>query len=211
LTLLSSKMNSGGGLKKPSPPGFRKPLPAFGLAVVALGRPELDLAVPETVGPLLAAAAPDIVINAAAYTAVDQAEREPEKANAINAAGAGAVAVAARALGVPMIHLCTDYVFDGRKTTPYVEEDSVEPTSVYGVSKLAGERTIAASLSNYVILRTAWIYAPYGKNFVRNDAGAGPDPRRSPCCCRLVWLSKLCARHCGSHRNHRSQPSKRTR
>jgi dTDP-4-dehydrorhamnose reductase len=141
--------------------------PAFGLTVVALGRPELDLAVPETVGPLLAAAAPDIVVNAAAYTAVDQAEREPEKANAINAAGAGAVAAAARALGVPMIHLSTDYVFDGRKTTPYVEEDPVEPTSVYGVSKLAGERTIAATLSNYVILRTAWVFAPYGKNFVR--------------------------------------------
>jgi dTDP-4-dehydrorhamnose reductase len=141
--------------------------PAFGVEVVSLGRPELDLAVPETVEPILRAALANIVVNAAAYTAVDQAEREPEQANAINALGAGTIATAARTLGIPVIHLSTDYVFDGNKAAPYVEEDQAAPTSIYGASKLAGERAVAAAHSNYVILRTAWVYAPYGKNFVR--------------------------------------------
>ena len=135
--------------------------------IIHLGRPQLDLAVPETVEPALKAAAPDIVVNAAAYTAVDQAEREPEIASAVNGTGAGAVAEAARALGVPVIHLSTDYVFDGNKTSAYVEEDLVAPASVYGASKLAGEQAVAAATDDHVILRTAWVYAPYGKNFVR--------------------------------------------
>ncbi len=133
--------------------------PAFGVEVVSLGRPELDLAVPETVEPILRAALANIVVNAAAYTAVDQAEREPEQANAINALGAGTIATAARTLGIPVIHLSTDYVFDGNKAAPYVEEDQAAPTSIYGASKLAGERAVAAAHSNYVILRTAWVYA----------------------------------------------------
>jgi dTDP-4-dehydrorhamnose reductase len=127
----------------------------------------LDLAVPATVQPALEAAAPDIVVNAAAYTAVDQAEREPVIAAAVNGAGAGSVAEACHSLGVPIIHLSTDYVFDGDKKSPYVEEDLVAPASVYGVSKLAGEKAVAAATNDYVILRTAWVYAPYGKNFVR--------------------------------------------
>jgi dTDP-4-dehydrorhamnose reductase len=139
----------------------------LGVEVVPLGRPELDLAVPETIGPALSAAAPNIVVNAAAYTAVDQAEREPQKANAINATGAGAVAAAARALGAPIIQLSTDYVFDGLRAVPYTEKDEVAPTSVYGASKLTGERLVAAIAFDHVILRTAWVYAPYGKNFVR--------------------------------------------
>jgi dTDP-4-dehydrorhamnose reductase len=139
----------------------------FGVEVIPVGRPELDLTSPETVASVLAAAAPSIVVSAAAYTAVDQAEREPEKAQAINATGAGAVAAAARALGVPVIHFSTDYVFDGRKGTPYVEEDLVAPACVYGASKLAGEQAVAAATADHVILRTGWVYAPYGKNFVR--------------------------------------------
>jgi dTDP-4-dehydrorhamnose reductase len=141
--------------------------PVLNAEVINLGRPQLDLAVPETVGPALKAATPDIVVNTAAYTAVDQAEREPEIAAAVNGTGAGAVAEAARALGIPVIHLSTDYVFDGNKTSAYVEEDLVAPASAYGASKLAGEKAVAAATDEHVILRTAWVYAPYGKNFVR--------------------------------------------
>jgi dTDP-4-dehydrorhamnose reductase len=141
--------------------------PVLDLEIISLGRPHLDLAAPATVQPALEAAAPDIVVNAAAYTAVDQAEREPDLATAVNGVGAGFVAEACCALGVPMIHLSTDYVFDGDKKSPYVEEDPVAPASVYGHSKLAGEKAVAAGTNDHVILRTAWVYAPYGKNFVR--------------------------------------------
>jgi dTDP-4-dehydrorhamnose reductase len=141
--------------------------PALNAEIIQLSRPELDLSRPATVGPALNAAAPDIVVNAAAYTAVDQAEREPELAAAVNERGAGLVAEASKALGVPVIHLSTDYVFGGNKTNAYVEEDSVAPATTYGASKLAGERAVAAATGQHVILRTAWVYAPYGKNFVR--------------------------------------------
>ena len=140
---------------------------AQGVEVVALGRPHLDLAVFETIEPALRAASPDIVVNAAAYTAVDQAEREPEIADRINAKGAGAIAEAAEALQLPIIHLSTDYVFDGEKVNAYVEEDPVAPATAYGASKLAGERAVATANRDHVILRTAWVYAPWGKNFVR--------------------------------------------
>jgi dTDP-4-dehydrorhamnose reductase len=141
--------------------------PMLGIDVFAAGRPELDLALPETVLPALSAARPDIVVNAAAYTAVDQAETESEQANAVNATGAGAVAAAARALGLPIIQLSTDYVFDGEKPAPYTEEDPPAPATVYGRSKLAGEKEVAAASPDHVILRTAWVYSPHGKNFVR--------------------------------------------
>jgi dTDP-4-dehydrorhamnose reductase len=145
--------------------------PQLGVTILPLGRPELDLAAPKTIGAALSAAVPHVVVNAAAYTAVDQAEQEAERATAINAAGAGAVAAVAQTLGVPVIHLSTDYVFDGLKGTPYHEGDAVAPASVYGASKLAGERAVAALATNHVILRTAWVYAPYGKNFVRTMLG----------------------------------------
>jgi dTDP-4-dehydrorhamnose reductase len=141
--------------------------PALNLEIINLGRPQLDLGVPQTVAPALNAAAPDIVVNAAAFTAVDQAEREPDLASAVNGIGAGAVADAARELGVPVIQLSTDYVFDGHKTSAYVEEDLVAPATAYGVSKLAGEQAVTAAAGKHVIIRTAWVYAPYGKNFVR--------------------------------------------
>src|SRR5438132_4147886 len=128
------------------------------VTVIPIGRPDTDLGVPKTIEPALHAAAPDIVVNAAAYTAVDQAEREPEIARLVNAKGAGDVAAAARALHVPVIHLSTDYVFDGDKKSAYVEDDPVSPKSVYGATKLAGERAVAAATSDYVILRTAWLY-----------------------------------------------------
>ncbi|ESX88745.1 dTDP-4-dehydrorhamnose reductase [Mesorhizobium sp. LNJC405B00] len=138
-----------------------------GIEVVTLGRPVLDLARPDTVFDALAAARPDIVVSAAAYTAVDQAEDEPDLAFAVNAVGAGKVAEAAAKLGVPVIHLSTDYVFDGTKDGAYVETDATAPLGVYGASKLAGELAVAAVNPRHLILRTAWAYSPFGKNFVR--------------------------------------------
>ena len=110
---------------------------------------------------------PDVVINAAGYTAVDKAEDDKEAAFAVNRDGAGFVAAAAKAAGAPVIHLSTDYVFDGSKQAPYRETDPTNPLNVYGDSKLAGEIAIASSTSNYVILRTSWVCSPIGHNFVK--------------------------------------------
>lgn len=135
--------------------------------IVALGRPELDLSDALTIDGALSAAAPDLVVSAAAYTAVDQAEDEPELARAVNAIGAGAVARAASQLGVPVIHLSTDYVFSGDGTEPYFESDATGPLGVYGQTKLEGEHAVQDANSQHIILRTAWIYSPFGKNFVK--------------------------------------------
>ncbi|HZZ90299.1 MAG TPA: dTDP-4-dehydrorhamnose reductase [Caulobacteraceae bacterium] len=146
---------------------------AAGAPDVVLGcaaRPDVDLTRPETIAPALAAFGPDLVVNPAAYTAVDQAESEPDLAFAVNRDGAGAVAAAAHALGAPIIHVSTDYVFDGEKAGPYLETDAPAPRTVYGRSKLAGEAAVAAAAPRHVILRTAWVYAPWGRNFVRTMA-----------------------------------------
>jgi dTDP-4-dehydrorhamnose reductase len=136
--------------------------------VVAFGaRPEVDLAQPASIAPVIAAFRPDLVINPAAYTAVDKAESELDLAFAVNRDGAGAVAAAAAACGAPVIQISTDYVFDGAKAEPYVESDPVAPQGVYGRSKLEGEQVVAAANPRHVILRTAWVYAPFGANFVR--------------------------------------------
>nr|WP_278514155.1 dTDP-4-dehydrorhamnose reductase [Brucella anthropi] len=137
------------------------------LQVIALGRPELDLAKPETVHNAIEAIKPDFVISAAAYTAVDLAEDERELAFAVNATGAQAVAEAAKACNVPVIHLSTDYVFAGDADDPYVESEVTGPRSVYGRSKLEGERLVAQANPQHIILRTAWVYSPFGKNFVK--------------------------------------------
>lgn len=137
------------------------------LEIVSLGRPELDLVRPETVSKALRDAKPDVVVSAAAYTAVDKAESEPEIAFAVNLDGAKAVAQAANELGVPVVHISTDYVFDGTKATAYVETDPTGPSSVYGHSKLEGENAVAASNPDHAILRTAWVYSEYGNNFVK--------------------------------------------
>jgi dTDP-4-dehydrorhamnose reductase len=131
------------------------------------GRPDVDILCPDLVGNALRAFAPDIVINTAAYTAVDRAEHEPELAFEVNRDGAKTVAQAAARLGVPLIHLSTDYVFDGKKQTPYIEADATAPMSIYGRSKLEGELAAAAVSDHLVILRTAWVYSPFGNNFVR--------------------------------------------
>ncbi|WP_341909411.1 dTDP-4-dehydrorhamnose reductase [Ferrovibrio terrae] len=135
--------------------------------IVRIGRPQLDLAAPETVAAALAGLPVDIVVNAAAYTAVDRAESEPDLAFAINRDGAAAVAEVCVRNKLPLIHVSTDYVFDGSKTGPYREDDPCNPQGAYGRSKLAGEQAVLAALPQAVILRTAWVHSPFGANFVR--------------------------------------------
>ena len=136
--------------------------------IVALGRPELNLASEaDLIVRAIENASPDVVVSAAAYTQVDKAEAEPALAFAVNERGAQAVARAARQGSVPLIHLSTDYVFDGLKDSPYVEEDATGPTGIYGASKLAGEQMIVGEQEDSVILRTAWVYSPFGSNFVK--------------------------------------------
>jgi dTDP-4-dehydrorhamnose reductase len=137
------------------------------VAIASGGRPDVDLLRPDSIERGLFAFSPDIVINAAAYTAVDRAESEADIAFATNRDGAGNAAAAAARLGVPIIHLSTDYVFDGKKNGPYVETDPVAPQGIYGRSKLAGEYAVAAANEEHIILRTSWVYAPFGNNFVR--------------------------------------------
>jgi dTDP-4-dehydrorhamnose reductase len=115
----------------------------------------------------VAAVAPDMIVNAAAYTAVDQAESDSAAAFAVNRDGAANLARAAAARRIPILHLSTDYVFDGTKKSPYEEIDPVAPLGVYGASKLAGEQEVAAANAAHVILRTAWVYSPVGKNFLK--------------------------------------------
>lgn len=165
--------------------------PLTGHDVIAVGPPALDLAVPDddAVHAALDAARADVIVNAAAHTAVDKAESEPDLAFAINAVGAGTVARAAARIGVPLVHISTDYVFAGDKTGPYVESDPTNPTGVYGASKLAGEHAVMASGADAAILRTAWVYSPFGANFVktmlrlaesRDEVGVVGDQHGSP-------------------------------
>jgi dTDP-4-dehydrorhamnose reductase len=135
--------------------------------IILAGRPQLDLADQASIRTTLDLVRPDIVINAAAYTAVDKAESEPVFAHAVNADGAAHVAEACAALAVPLIHISTDYVCAGDGARPYLEDDPTGPVSVYGATKLAGELAIAATLPRHVILRTAWVHSPWGHNFVK--------------------------------------------
>ena len=134
--------------------------------LTVLGRDVLDLSQPEQIRAQVRAHKPDLIIIAAAHTAVDQAESEPELAFAINASAPGVFAEEAAALGIPLIHYSTDYVFDGSKPAPYTEDDATNPLGVYGKSKLAGELAIAASGAQHLILRTSWVYSTHGKNFL---------------------------------------------
>lgn len=134
--------------------------------ILALGHKVLDLAAPAQIRQQIRLLRPDLIINAAAYTAVDPAQDNREQAFAVNAIGPGVLAEEAAALGVPLIHYSTDYVFDGRKKDPYLEEDQPAPLSVYGASKLAGEQAIQAVGGEYLILRTSWVYSLHGRNFL---------------------------------------------
>jgi dTDP-4-dehydrorhamnose reductase len=137
------------------------------LTVIPVARPAFDMAQPATILPALRAARPDVIVNAAAFTAVDLAQAEQTEAFIVNATGAGAVAQAASALGVPVIHLSTDYVFDGASRAPYVETDATGPQSIYGETKLEGERRVVAATPDHAILRLAWVYSATGRNFMR--------------------------------------------
>lgn len=134
--------------------------------VVAVDRRGMDLADPDSIRNAVRAARPDLIVNAAAYTAVDKAESEPGLAMAINGTAPGVMAEEAKRLGAAMVHYSTDYVFDGTKTTPYTEEDAPNPINVYGKTKLAGEQAVQAAGIPHLIFRTSWVYGRRGKNFL---------------------------------------------
>lgn len=142
---------------------------------VCLGRPEIDFFETSAIEAQIELSRPDYVINAAAYTAVDKAEDEPDLAMKVNADAAGAVARGAASAGAPVIQISSDYVFDGTKTGSYREDDLVKPIGVYGQSKLAGELAVAAAHPAHIILRTSWVYSPYGANFVKTMLRYGAE------------------------------------
>ena len=141
--------------------------PAFGIRLLAPTLAQMDLTHPAEVDAAWEAFRPEAVINAAAYTAVDRAESEVELAFAINAAAPARIAARCAAEGIPLIHISTDYVFDGRKREPYLEDDPVAPLGVYGRSKAEGESAVRSALDRHVIVRTAWLYSAHAANFVK--------------------------------------------
>jgi dTDP-4-dehydrorhamnose reductase len=143
--------------------------------LTALGRETLDLADTSRIRGVLHAASPDVIVNAAAYTAVDRAESERDLAFAVNAMAAGVLAEQAKRLGALLVHYSTDYVFDGAKAAPYVEDDAPRPLNAYGESKLAGEQAIRGSGCRHLILRTSWVYGPHGHNFMRTILRAASE------------------------------------
>jgi len=151
---------------------------AGGEAVRVVGRPAFDFDRPETLAACLGSARPWLVVNAAAYTAVDAAEDDAAAAYRANRDGPGTLAGLCAAAGIPLIHISTDYVFDGAKGAPYVETDPTGPTGVYGASKLAGEQAVLASGAPAIVLRTSWVYAPAGRNFVRTMLRVGAERDR---------------------------------
>ena len=153
---------------------------ARGIALEALGRDRADLADPAACAAAVTGAEADAVINAAAYTAVDRAESEPELARAVNAAAPAAMARAAPARGLPFLHVSTDYVFDGAPGRAWREGDPTRPLGVYGASKRAGEREVLAAGGDATVLRTAWVFSSHGKNFVRTmlTVGRGREEMR---------------------------------
>lgn len=146
--------------------------------MIACDRTSLDLSDPGSIRTKIRDAAPDVIINAGAYTAVDKAEIEPDVAMAINGHAPGVLAEEAHRADALLIHYSTDYVFDGSKAAPWVEDDSTNPLSVYGSTKLAGERAIQNVGGRFLIFRTSWVYAPEGKNFVLTMLRLGRERNR---------------------------------
>lgn len=149
--------------------------PALGVALNALAHADLDITNDGQIGHVLDRERPDVVINAAAYTAVDKAESNADAAFAVNRDAAGLVAANCAARGIPLIHISTDYVFGGDKNGVYLEDDPVKPLGVYGTSKEAGECAVRAAAPRHVIMRTAWVYAAHGGNFVRTMLRIGAE------------------------------------
>lgn len=146
-----------------------------GIEMIAVGRPELDLEVTGSVERVVAEIAPEVIVNAAAYTAVDQAEIEPERAFRVNAEAAGELAFAARRIDSPIVAISTDYVFDGSAACPYDETASPNPLNVYGRSKLLGEEQVRLANPRHLILRASWIYSPFGQNFAKSMISLAKD------------------------------------
>jgi dTDP-4-dehydrorhamnose reductase len=140
--------------------------------ICQVGQPECDFSMPHTIEDAVRSTAPRVVVNAAAYTAVDAAETDVDAAYCANRDGPAQLARLCEAAAIPLIHVSTDYVFDGSKGAPYVEADTPSPTGVYGASKLAGEQAMLAACSRGIVLRTSWLYSPVGRNFVRTMLGA---------------------------------------
>lgn len=134
-------------------------------SIVAVGKQECDFTCADAIMACLKKTKPDLIVNAAAYTAVDKAETDEQQAKAINATAPGILAEEAKRRQIPLIHYSTDYVFDGQATSPYVESDTPNPLGVYGQTKLAGERAIMAATDHFLILRTSWVYGRRGHNF----------------------------------------------
>ena len=137
------------------------------IPIVAVSRPKLDLEKADTIERVVKAVLPRAIVNAAAYTAVDMAESEPERAFAVNRDGARRLAETARRFRIPFVHVSTDYVFDGRKASTYCENDDPRPLGAYGQSKLEGENAVMAANPDALVFRTSWIYSPYGTNFLK--------------------------------------------
>ena len=145
------------------------------LSIKALGIEQLDIADAKAVHAAVTAAAPKVIINAAAYTAVDKAESEKGLAFAVNRDGPAHLAAACSTRVIPLVHISTDYVFDGQSGRPYFEDDATRPLGVYGESKLAGEAAVRAFLDRHVIIRTAWVYGVHGHNFVKTMLRLGAE------------------------------------
>ena len=143
--------------------------------ITALGRDRCDLSQPDQLRKAVAEAAPDIILNAAAYTAVDRAESEPELAMRVNGEAPGVLAEEAKKRGALLVHYSTDYVFNGTKPSPWIEDDPTAPLNVYGATKLAGEQKIEQTGGRYLIFRTSWVVSPHGNNFVKTMLRLGRE------------------------------------
>ncbi len=163
--------------------------------VIAADRRTMDLSDPDSIRGAIRGIKPDLIVNAAAYTAVDQAESEPEPAMAINGMAPGIMAEEAKRLGAAIVHFSTDYVFDGAKQGPYTEQDPPNPMGVYGKSKLAGEQAVQQAGAPHIIFRTSWVYGARGKNFLltirrlakeRNRLKIVDDQIGAPTWCRMI-------------------------
>lgn len=167
--------------------------------VIAHDRSSLDLSDPAAIAGRVREARPDVIVNAGAYTAVDRAESDVDAARTVNAVAPGVLAGEAKRAGALLVHYSTDYVFDGTKSEPYVETDPTNPLNAYGLTKLEGERVIAASGCRHVILRTSWVYGPHGKNFLltmlrlaqqKDELRVVDDQRGAPTSSiQLAWLT----------------------
>ena len=146
-----------------------------GFEALGMGSAQLDIADAEQVALVVAELQPQLIINAAAYTAVDKAESDSQRAWAVNCDGVRHLAIAAERLSIPVLHISTDYVFSGDASAPYSETDSTQPTGVYGASKLGGEAALAAECSKYLVLRTSWVFGAHGNNFVKTMLRLGRE------------------------------------